>query len=109
MWNRVNIQQKLKEFRDKNHHGDTLLKEVYEILNYKSNIQNQLDSPTDAHNDFQFDLLDSERIYHIDDIKEICINYRLRFLSTKYFKGKYPDKELETIKEMEKEHHIKLK
>lgn len=108
MWNRVNIEEKLKRFRDKNHQGDTLIKEVYEILNKKSEIQNELQCPTQGYNEFQFDLLDSEKIYHIDDIKEICIEYRLRFLSTKYFKGKYPNQALESIQELENAHQLKL-
>lgn len=108
MWNRVNIEEKLKRFRDKNHQGDTLIKEVYEILNKKSEIQNELQFPTQGYNQFQFDLLDSEKIYHIDDIKEICIEYRLRFLSTKYFKGKYPNQALESIQKLEKAHQLKL-
>jgi len=108
MWNRVNIEEKLKKFRDKSHDSNTLLKEVYDILNKKSDIQNELDSPTQGYNEFRFDLLDCDKIYHIDDIKEVCIQYRLRFLSTKYFKGKYPSKALKSIKELEKTHQLKL-
>ena len=32
------------------------------------------------------DLLEKSRIFSIDDIKAICIDYRLRFLDSKYFK-----------------------
>ena len=31
-------------------------------------------------NKFDFDLLVSDKIYHIDHIKKVCIDYRLRFL-----------------------------
>ena|SRR5690606_2295176 len=108
MWSRVNIEEKLKTFRDNNHDGEQLLNEVYGILNRESDIQDELQSPTHGYNGFHFDLLDSDRIYHIDDIKEICIQYRLRFLSSKYFKGKYPEKALEAVKKLEDKHQIKL-
>ncbi|EKF54761.1 hypothetical protein I215_10655 [Galbibacter marinus] len=108
MWSRVNIEEKLKIFRDKNHRGEQLLKEVYEILNRQSNIQQELQSPTKGYNEFHFEILDHSRIYHIEHIKAICIAYRLRFLSSKYFKGKYPKKALEAVKKLEDEHQIKL-
>ncbi|WP_299441792.1 hypothetical protein [uncultured Aquimarina sp.] len=60
-------------------------------------------------NDFIFDHLESSRIYHIDQIKKICIDYRLRFLDAKYFKGKLPLEALSEIKDLEKTHQIELK
>lgn len=108
MWSRVNIEEKLKTFRDQNHHGEQLLKEVYEILNQPSDIQEELKSSNKGYNEFQFDLLDRDKIYHIDQIKAICISYRLRFLSTKYFKGTYPKQVFEAVKKIEDEHQIKL-
>ncbi|MEM9867575.1 MAG: hypothetical protein AAF765_07810, partial [Bacteroidota bacterium] len=38
-------------------------------------------------NDFTFDLLETKHIYHISQIRKICIDYRLRFLDSRYFKG----------------------
>ena len=38
-------------------------------------------------NSFELDLLSKDRIYHIDEIKKVCIDYRLRFLEIKYFKN----------------------
>lgn len=108
MWSRVNIEEKLKTFRDQNHHGEQLLKEVYEILNQPSDILEELKSSNKGYNEFQFDLLDRDKIYHIDQIKAICISYRLRFLSAKYFKGTYPKQVFEAVKKIEDEHQIKL-
>tara|TARA_R110002126_G_scaffold235160_1_gene378993 strand:- start:588 stop:1310 length:723 start_codon:yes stop_codon:yes gene_type:complete len=90
------------------------LKEVYTIL---SNLDNELEliaenitasngTPTNC---FNIDLLESSRIYHINDIKKICIDYRLRFLDSKYFKGDIPVEALSKIKSLEKEHDLKLK
>ncbi|MDH7444047.1 hypothetical protein [Aquimarina sp. 2201CG14-23] len=63
---------------------------------------------TSEPNDFIFDLLDYSKIHHIDQIKKICIDYRLRFLDTKYFKGKFPKEAIRAITEIENTHGITL-
>ena len=55
-------------------------------------------------NHFKIDKLDTENIYHINDIKKICIDYRLRFLSSHYFKSTIPLEAITKIKELEKKH-----
>ena len=90
------------------------LKEVYTIL---SNLDNELERIAEnitmsngaPNNSFNFDLLERSRIYHINDIKKICIDYRLRFLDSKYFKGDIPVEALSKIKALEKEHDLKIK
>lgn len=48
------------------------------------------------------DLLDKNRIFSIDDIKAVCIAYRLRFLDTKFFKmEELPYDALIAVKELE--------
>ncbi|WP_339653760.1 hypothetical protein [uncultured Maribacter sp.] len=90
------------------------LKEVYLLF---SNLDNELErieenittSIGTPNNNFNINLLDNSRIYHINDIKKICIDYRLRFLDAKYFKGEIPAEALSKIKNLEKEHDLKLK
>ncbi|MEH6760624.1 MAG: hypothetical protein V7687_05600 [Maribacter arcticus] len=90
------------------------LKEVYTVL---SNLDNELERIAEnistsngrPNNSFNIDLLESSKIYHINDIKQICIDYRLRFLDTKYFKGEIPSEALSKIKILEKEHDLKIK
>ncbi|MDO1511214.1 hypothetical protein Q2T41_00870 [Maribacter confluentis] len=60
-------------------------------------------------NDFKLNELKLENIYHIEDIKKICIDYRLRFLDTKYFKGKLPVEALSKIKQLENLHQTEIK
>ncbi len=55
-------------------------------------------------NHFEIDKLVSENIYHISDIKKLCIDYRLRFLSTHYFKGEIPFEAISKIKDLERTH-----
>ena len=59
-------------------------------------------------NQFEFDHLDTSRIYHLDDIRKICIDYRLRFLDLKYFKPELPKEAHDQISLIEQEHHTQL-
>ncbi|MDG1710667.1 MAG: hypothetical protein P8H51_00135 [Flavobacteriaceae bacterium] len=59
-------------------------------------------------NAFKFDLLDRNKIYHIDQIKKVSINHRLRFLDLKYFKNKLPDSAYEDIQQLEALHDTRL-
>jgi hypothetical protein len=60
-------------------------------------------------NQFDFDLLETSRIYHVDHIRKICIDYRLRFLDLKYFKPELPEEALEALSEIEEVHQTRLK
>ncbi|MEC9195952.1 MAG: hypothetical protein VYD13_05110, partial [Bacteroidota bacterium] len=44
-------------------------------------------SGTQSINNFDFDKLETQRIFHLNQIRKVCIDYRLRFLDLKYFKG----------------------
>lgn len=57
---------------------------------------------------FNLDLLDRERIFHENSIKKICVNYRLRFLDSRYFKGNFPQEALTEIDRLEQEHNLSL-
>jgi len=59
-------------------------------------------------NSFDFDLLETDKIFHIDQIKSICIDYRLRFLSSHLFKNEIPEEAISTIRALEKDHNTTL-
>jgi hypothetical protein len=40
-------------------------------------------------NSFDLEAFETKNIYHLDTIKSICIDYRLRFLDLKYFKNDF--------------------
>ena len=63
---------------------------------------NALDIKTQ--NNFDFDLIESHRIYHLDQIREVCIDYRLRFLDIKYFKNDLPESAHQAINKIETDH-----
>ncbi len=59
-------------------------------------------------NNFDMDLLITEKIFHLEQIKIVCIDYRLRFLDLKYFKSELPDEALREIDRLEYDHKTKL-
>lgn len=59
-------------------------------------------------NNFDFDLLETDRIFHLSQIKTICIDYRLRFLDSKYFKGEIPEEAISKIHALEERHGTPL-
>ncbi|PIF01387.1 MAG: hypothetical protein CR994_02215 [Maribacter sp.] len=92
----TDIQEVLKEiFKAEDEHADRIGEN---ILKGSPRCMHQLD----------FDLLKSENIYHIDHIKKICIDYRLRFLGSEYFKGTIHPEAISIIKHIEKEHKTEL-
>lgn len=112
---KTNIEQKLSSIKKKRILAEDIdLKQVYSIL---SNLDNELGRIENnviigngvANNKFNIDLLNSDKIYHTKEIKQICIDYRLRFLDTKYFKGTIPAEGLSKIKALEKNTILKLR
>lgn len=114
MWNRTNIESQLQKTRAKQSNSDDILKQVYNILQEQDRKEDAImlrmknpQKPT-PRNAFNIDLLETDRIYHVDHIRDICITYRLRFLDSKYFKNKIPKEGLQEITEIEKAHDITL-
>lgn len=112
---RTNIEEKLIRERLKQKKEESIIQEVREILQQAGQVDNRifetLSSPAlpKAESTFNFDLLETQKIYHIDQIKKICIDYRLRFLDSKYFKGKIPQEAITRIKELEKQHGFEIR
>ena len=53
-------------------------------------------------------MLDRNKIYHLEQIKKVSINYRLRFLDLKYFKNKLPESAHQDIQQLETLHETHL-
>ena len=106
---RTNVEDRLKKHRSREISESDLLAEIKNIFDHNdrkdASIISQLQSSSGRdHNALNLDLLDSDRIFHVGHIKAICIDYRLRFLDSKLFKGSVPYEAAIKIKELEKEH-----
>lgn len=53
--------------------------------------------------------LDPGRIYSLQQIRKICINYRLRFLDSVHYKGEIPYEAISHIKSLQRNQDIELK
>lgn len=113
-WVKTNVEEQLIKARNRKISEESLLYEVKQILQYDQKNEEEILRRIEENdgqaitNDFNFDLLESNRIYHIDHIKNICITYRLRFLNSHYFKAEIPYGAVQKIKQLQKEHQTVL-
>ncbi len=110
---RTNIEQKLSTLRSKEFDSSSWKDQVLEIFRKEENHENEIlqnlnTTSNITSNLFDFDQLQTSKIYHLEQIKKICIDYRLRFLDSRYFKGKLPDSAISAIKELENKHQTQL-
>jgi len=110
---KTNIEEQLTNIRINDLEAKNLLEEVRKILTkdiikqerITKNIRKAHSAPF---NHFDFNILETQKIYHVEQIKQICIDYRLRFLDSKYFKGEIPQEAFNKIKRLEREHDIEV-
>lgn len=110
---RTDIQKQLLTVRNRTVSEEQILKEVNQILDTTlkrdEKVLDQLKNSGGSSNEFKLDELESERIFHLNDIHKICVDYRLRFLDSRFFKPEIPYDALMQIKELEKIHNTTLK
>ena len=110
----LNLKQALEKERDGLLHTPDLeyiINRIFKESNdKKERILFELEKNNNSQfNDLVFDKLDRDKIFHIDSIKKLCIKYRLRFLDTNLFKGKYPEELFNIIPALEIKHNSKFK
>ena len=110
----LNLQNTLRKDRDKHISSEDLKDMIQAIFDQKeaikSRVKTSLETPNNSYvNTLTFDALDIDKIFHINSIKKLCINYRLRFLDTHLFKGEYPKELYSIIPNLENDHKIQLK
>lgn len=111
----LNLLEKLNRERDKVDENQ-ILNDVKtyldQLIQEDSKIEKSIhgDSHTEnIYNTLNFDKLDTNRIYHINQIEKICVNYRLRFLESNLFKGDLPAEAIQEVKRLNKDHDTSLK
>lgn len=110
---RINLQKKLERFRHRELSEAEVLEQVQAVLVAEEEKDEQIlsrlqEGDLSDRNSFDLDLLEAQNIYHLDHIKHICIEYRLRFLESRYFKSPLPPEALSKIKVLEKSHKISV-
>ncbi len=95
---KTDIELKLRDFRALDEKGNQLIRKINSFIKSKDSI-----------NSFNYNLLNLNKVYHINHIKKICIDYRLRFLDIKYFKGVIPDLAYNKINDLRIVHNASLK
>ncbi|MEY8849197.1 hypothetical protein AB9K26_10285 [Psychroserpens sp. XS_ASV72] len=113
MFSPTDIKKELQNFklRKSNHKQfvSDLLTSISDTVKQEERIGASLSIGNDQdQNNYNIDLLESDKIFHIDTIKSICIDFRLRFLDTKYFKNDFPEEAIEKIRLLENQHQTKI-
>jgi hypothetical protein len=109
----THIPDKILYARNKRISEERLLEEVEKIFEREKTkddliLKNLTEGIETESNSLAFDLLETSKIYHLSDIEKICIDYRLRFLNSSYFKAELPYEAISKIKLLEKLHNTKL-
>lgn len=109
----IDIEKELRRQKARDTEEQKAVLEVFQSLLSEEEqkdiqIEENLRNETCNIDNINFDKLDPDRIYSLEQIKNICIKYRLRFLDTTYFKGEFPYEAISKIKALQKEQEIEL-
>jgi hypothetical protein len=111
--NKTNLETELLFERKKFIAKNDIINDVRLILSENQNRRDQINkilsekSSTNSNN-FNFDLLETDKIFHLDQIKKVSIDYRLRFLDSHLFKNEIPEEAISNIHNLEKNHGTTL-
>ncbi|PQB04059.1 hypothetical protein [Aureitalea marina] len=113
MFHKTDVEIELKRNRDRRLTEDEILMQVEHLLaeldEDRQHIEQRLRSASDESNqEIDLSILDPRRVYSLEDIKRTCIDYRLRFLESRYFKGDFPEETVSKIRQMENEQGMQL-
>lgn len=106
----VNLREKLMSVRKSDE--CEILAQVEALLEenqrHREAILANLSRPSQLINPLKFDLLETDRIFHLGHIRKICIDYRLRFLESSQFRQGFPPEAISAIRQLEQQHGITL-
>ncbi len=114
MFRKINITAELLKTRvKKRNHEDVLIDEVKHILNSDLLKENKILSHLKFYNK-SFELLDESEVdniyvFSLEEVKKICIKYRLRFLDSQLYRNEIPYEAVLKIKDLNTLYHKDLK
>ena len=109
----TNIERELRRRRSKMSEESSILEQINAVLDKneaeRGDIHQRLrQKSTTSTNAFDLDQLETDRIYHISTIKDICVDFRLRFLDAALFKSEFPEEAISKIRDLEAKHNTSL-
>lgn len=113
LFEKINIQEKLQSRQLKISDQNQIIAQVKALFEndaiLREEIKSKIKSGSDINtNDFDFEQLESNRVFHVSAIKSICVDYRLRFLDSNLFKNTIPEEGISKVKNLEITHNTKL-
>ncbi len=108
IFQRLNIKEELIKERSRQ---QRLINDVAGILN--DSLEQDKDvlgrlKKSDGSKSNELQVEDEKNIYSLEQIKKICIRYRLRFLPTRLFKAEFPYEAITKINELERSLNTKI-
>lgn len=109
-FNTVDLHKELQKERKKNP-SESVIEEANRLIKNEFDLENSINTKIkELNNDLYYKVnakLDSDRIFTIDQIRAVCIKYRLRFLDSGLFKNEIPKEAIFEVKRLEKEWDFK--
>lgn len=109
IFDNINVRTELVKERKK---SNELLDDVNELLNTAArndeDILQRLRKSEGNSSNVEVDVNAADRIFTIEQIRKICIRYRLRFLPTQHFKADFPYEVIAEISALEKKSNQKI-
>lgn len=111
--NKTTLEIELLSERRKFKSETQILEEINQLLQENEEariaIQNKITNESSTKtNALVFDLLATDKIFHIQQIRTVCVDYRLRFLESHFFSTGLPEEAISKIHALEKEHQTQL-
>jgi len=104
-FNTVDLQAELEKIKRKS--KVDILDEVQDILGHEIEkeaiISEKIQGKQEGQSSIDWSKLNPQNIYSLEQIKKICVKYRLRFLDSKAFIGEIPAEAILKVKALEKE------
>lgn len=109
---RTDIEAELKKIRKKRVPSEAILDEVGAIFEQNRLERDVIEAKLKTGNSnptyLDWTYLEAGRLFHLDDIRSLCITYRLRFLDSHFFKGKFPAEAISKIRQLEQQQNVSL-
>lgn len=110
MFGKINLEEELKALRDNESEAmqKTIMDSVHQLLERDDKLDDVVREMLCCRKNQEPDIVDEsllneEQIFTLSQIRKICVDYRLRFLDSKYFRDELPYEAISKIKQLHKD------